>query len=45
MAVSLMLNVSQNIWNLDKNNVHAFVCHWAPQPDLFFLLAVYLKIW
>jgi len=35
MAVSLKLNVSQNIWRLDQNTLHAVVRRWASPPDLF----------
>ena len=30
MAVILMLNVLQNIWNLDYNNLLAFMRRWTP---------------
>jgi len=32
----------KNIWNLDHDNFHAFVCCWASPPDI---LAIYFRIW
>jgi len=44
MAVSLTLNVSQNIWNLDQSNLYAFVRCWAPPSDLLFVSSIYLSL-
>jgi len=28
----------KNIWNLDQNNLYAFVRRWAPPSDFFYCL-------
>jgi len=36
MVIRLKLKISRkNIWHLDQDNSHAFVCHWASPSDVF----------
>ena len=50
LAVDLMINALESIWNLDRNSLHASVRQCATTSDsayfyFFSLLVVYLKVW
>ena len=40
LAVNIMLNVLQNIWNVYRNNLHAFVLLWGPVRFIFQFISV-----